>query len=195
MIKRALIFGLVGVSTALFFSGDTSASRYIRIGGITIETGSIISTVQIEKVQGLNENPFRVTQYTLLDVIVSCRNPQGMLQTGLAYSGPPKKIEGASTFTLDDDPFGDKSGNTATSVNQVEPADIFTAAEVCPNGNWTIEDLEVFSLSFVDTIKRCVKSKNNPCAAFQDIDILAGECTLNSGGTYDCIETSHIHSD
>ena len=53
MLKRALIFSVVGVSMAVFFSGDVGATRYIYKNGIKIECCSDLkSTVVISGIMG-----------------------------------------------------------------------------------------------------------------------------------------------
>ncbi|HSF16604.1 MAG TPA: hypothetical protein VLK65_13740 [Vicinamibacteria bacterium] len=201
MLKRALIFSVVGVSMAVFFSGDVGATRYIYKNGIKIECCSDLkSTVVISGIMGLREKPFRIIVYDNLVGTAICRHNNTGELVGVAFTGPSKKIMHTATFVVtDDDSSFDKSGDTATSITSGDILNSITAAEACPNDvSFTLVDFDLDALSYEDTIVVCSKfgPKKESCLTFEEVNVVTGNCTwTEENHVASCTEVlEHHHS-
>jgi len=203
-MKRTILIALASVMMTVFFAGDALANRYLRINGIWIECCSnLTSTVIISDFEALKYDPIRVVEYSNLAGTVVCRhNNTGML-VGNAWTGPEGRLTHSAKFTVvEDGSEFDRDRKFAESITSGDILDVLdgSGGKLCPSDAFTLEDIQLTGLDFVDSIYICSefggKGKNKVCQSLTLVDSLEGSCAWVDGEHRAlCTETSHLHFD
>ena len=221
MLRRAWVFGVVGVCLAVLYTGVVLASKYRRIGNYNVEcspqcggtlsatsattaftTASILAatsspsikqTIFIEGVMGLREGPIRINEVSELVVTVLCRNINNGDVTGTVISPDMRILKSVKLSLVVDDGSFDRAGDVATAVLEFNPDDFLTEKQACPGEAFENISKQVEGFHFEDKIVACSKfNKQGVCTTAYVADILAGHCDLVDG-TWSCDEEPQFH--